>query len=93
MNTPQVQYQTCPVWYNPIISEETLFLPQLYRVGIIYRADLYNNEGNLLTLEEVKSTFATKFNFLDFYRTQVGLKKYRSINGAGVQTRSPPKPI
>ena len=88
-----VQYQICPLWYNPNISEETLILLQWYRVGIIHPADLYNNEGNLFKLGEVRNTFATKFNVLDYYRIQIGLGKYTGKNGAGIQTRLPAKTI
>ena len=84
---------TCPLWYNPNISEETLFLPQWYRVGIIYPANLYNREGNLLTLEEVRNTFGTYLNLLDYYRLWLGREKFRNKNGAGFQIRLPDEPI
>ena len=31
-------------------------------------ADLYNSEGNLFMLEEIKGTFATYFNFIYYHR-------------------------
>ena len=83
----------CPLWYNPNISKETFFLPQWYRVGFIYPADLYNSEGNLLTLQEVRNTFGTNLNFLDYNRVRLGIQKFRNKNGADFQTRLLEKPI
>ena len=93
LNNAQPHSLTCPLWYNPNISKETLFLPQWYRVGIIYPADLYNSEGNLLTLEEVRNSFGTNLNFLDYNRMRLGIEKFRNKNGAGFQIKLPEKPI
>ena len=62
-------------------------------MGIIYPADLYNSEGNMLTLEEVRNTFGTNLNFLDYNRVRLGIKKLKNKNGAGFQTRLTEKPI
>ena len=67
----------CPLWYNPNISKETLFLPQYYRAGIIYPVDLCNSEGNMLTLEEVRKNFPVNLHFLDYYRLQSGIEKLK----------------
>ena len=61
-------------------------------MGIIYPADLYNSEGNLLTLEEVRNTFGTNLNFLDYNRVRLGIQKFRNKD-AVFQTRLPEKPI
>ena len=65
---------------------------QWYRVGIIYPADLYNSEGNLLTLEEVRNTFGTNLNFLDNNRVRLGIQKFGNKDVV-FQTRLPEKPI
>ena len=62
-------------------------------MGIIYPADLYYSEGNLFTLEEVKNTFATNFNFIDYYRIRLGIENNISINGVGIHPRLIEKPI
>ena len=61
-------------------------------MGIIYPADLYNSEGNLLTLEEVRNTFGTNLNFLDFNRVRLGIQKFRNKDAA-FQTRLPEETI
>ena len=93
LNNAEPHSLTCPLWYNPNISKETLFLSQWYRVGIIYPANLYNSEGNLLTLEEVRNTFGTNLNFLDYNRIRLGIEKFKNKNDAGFQTKLPEKPI
>ena len=72
---------TCPLWYNPNISKETLFLPQCYRIGIIYPIDLCNREGNMLTLEEVRKNYHVNLHFLDYYRLQSGIGKLKKNTG------------
>ena len=62
-------------------------------MGIIYPADLYNGEGNLLTLEEVRNIFGTNLNILDHNRVRLGIEKFRNKNGAGFQTKLSEKPI
>ena len=62
-------------------------------MGIIYPADLYNSEGNLLTLEGVRNTFESNLNFFDYNRVRLGIQKSRNKNGADFQTRLPEKPI
>ena len=93
LNNAQTHNLTCPLGYNTNISEETLCLPQWYRVGIIYPDDLYNSDGNLLTLGEDRNNFGTNLNFLDCYRLWLGIEKFRNKNGAAFQTRLPEKPI
>ena len=45
---------TCPLWYNPNISERNIFPPTMLQSGVIYPIDLCNRDGNMLTLEEVR---------------------------------------
>ena len=47
----------------------------------------------MFTMEEAGNSSATNFNFLDYYRSRLGIEKYRDINGAGFQTRLPGKPV
>ena len=84
---------TCPLWYNPNISKETLFLSQCYRAGIIYPVDLCNREGNMLTLEKLRKTYSVNLHFLDYYRLQPGIEKLKKAPGANSQTLIPEKPI
>ena len=82
---------TCPLWYNPKSSKETLFLPQCYRVGIIYLIDLCNREGNML--EEVRKNYHVNLHFLDYYRLQSDIGKLKKTQGANSQNLIPEKPI
>ena len=84
---------TCPLWYNPNISKETLFLPQCYRAEIIYPIDLCNREGNMLTLEEVRKNYHVNLHFLDYYRLQSDIEKLIKTQGTNSQNLIPEKPI
>ena len=73
---------TCPLWYNPNISKETLFLPQCY-----------SREGNMLTLEEARKNYPVNLHFLDYYRLQSGIEKFKKTQGANSHFFLPEKPI
>ena len=44
-------------------------------------------------LEEVRNTFGSNLNFLDYNRVRLGIQKFRNKNAADFQTRLPEKPI
>ena len=84
---------TCPLWYDPIISNETFFLPQCHKAGIIYPIDLCNRDGNMLTLEEVRKNYRVNLHFIDYYRLQSGLRKLIKTQGTNSKNLIPEKPI
>ena len=47
------QLYTSPLWYNPLISEYPLFFRTLYHKGIYIVGDLLNNEGEIITKDEI----------------------------------------
>ena len=67
---------TCPLWYNPQISRQPLFLPHWYRAGINAPSDIIDSDGNILTLSEITKLYRIKSNFLEYLRVQRCLKKY-----------------
>ena len=44
---------TLRLWYNPLISQYPLFLPQLYKQGINIVGDLLHNDGEIITKQEL----------------------------------------
>ena len=44
---------TLPLWYNPLISEYPLFFRNLYHNGINIVGDLLNNDGEIITKDDL----------------------------------------
>ena len=65
-----------PLWYNPVISDVPLFIPQLYSRGVLSPADIVNQNGEIYSCEYINKCFKVSINFLDYYRLQMCLKKY-----------------
>ena len=66
----------CPLWYNPQISLEPLFLPRWYYAGIHAQIDLLDDNNTILELEELKRLFNLKGNFLEHIQIKRCLKQY-----------------
>ena len=68
-----------PLWYNPMISKDPLFEPELFENSVITPIDILTTEGKLLTSEEIKLYFKT----------------YKAFGGHGgrVVTLSPPTSV
>ena len=69
-----------PLWYNPKLPKETIFLPHCYRAGIQLPVDLCNSKGEILTLSELNQTYAISLNFLDYYRLRLGYYKLKKVS-------------
>ena len=41
-----------PLWYNPEVTQLTLYIPELYQQGILYPIDLTIN-GEIMTRENI----------------------------------------
>ena len=80
-----------PLWYNPMISKDPLFEPELFENGVLAPLDILTTEGKLLTSEEMKLYFKRFPNFLSYYRLKVGLKEY--INITAIDKKSYVKPF
>ena len=44
-----------PIWYNPVISKESLFVRKWYILGIKYVTDVVDENGNFLSLGVLKN--------------------------------------
>ena len=82
---------TCPLWYNPKISREPLYLPHWFRAGIITPADLINADGNILSPLELSKQYKVKSNFLEYSRVQRCLKKF--LQGVELRVSVHERPI
>ena len=65
-----------PLWYNPVISDDPLFIPQLYSRGVLSPVDIVNQNGEIYSREYINTCFNVSINFLDYYRLQTCRKKY-----------------
>ena len=73
-----------PVWYNPLISKSTIFLPMWYHNGIITVGDLLNEEGYVLEQNEIEKRYnLPKINFLDYYRVKLLINKFNKMYKKG----------
>ena len=58
-----------PIWYNPDISQTTLFFPQWFKHGITYIGDLIKNDWSFLSELEIEKIYGFKpTNFLEHFR-------------------------
>ena len=51
------QLLSSPIWYNPRISSATLYFPNWFRHGIESIGDVVDNNGTLITENELKNKF------------------------------------
>ena len=64
-----------PIWNNPLISTYPLFLPELYRKGINLVGDLLNDNGEIITKEDLLlKTGLTTINQLNYLRLKTCIK-------------------
>ena len=44
---------TNPLWYNPLMSNDNFFMPNLYKKGITMIGDLLDNDGNIISKQNL----------------------------------------
>ena len=64
-NENQQYVPNSSLWYNPLLSKNPIFYPEWYRKGIIFIGDIFHN-GSLLSIDDLKSCFNIKTNFLEY---------------------------
>ena len=58
-----------PIWYNPDISQTTLFFPQWFKHGITYIGDLIKNNWSFLSELKIEKIYGFEpTNFLEHFR-------------------------
>ena len=67
---------SCPLWYNPQISIEPLFLPHWYSTGIYSPMDLLDSNKRIFELDVIKEHFNIKTNFFEHIRIKRHIKHY-----------------
>ena len=63
-----------PLWYNPEITQATLYIPELYK-RILYPIDLTIN-GEIMTRENIALHYNVSIDFLTYHRLYLCLKKH-----------------
>ena len=56
---------TIPLWYNPFISDQPLYLPDWYQKGVITVADVVSY-NKVISYEELCQKFSARFNYLNY---------------------------
>ena len=79
-----------PLWYNPEITQTTLYIPELYQQGILYPIDLMRN-GDIMTRENIALFYNIALDFLTYHRLYLCLKKL--IGLTNLNTNAYQRPI
>ena len=82
---------TCPLWHNPKIFREPLYLPHWFKASILTPSDLINANGNIFSPLELSNHYKIKSNFLEYSRVQRCLKKF--LHGVDLQASACERPI
>ena len=56
---------TIPLWYNPLISDKPLYLPDWYQKGVIIVGDVVSF-NKVISYNELCQKFSAHFNFLNY---------------------------
>ena len=71
------QIMSTPIWCNPKISKNNLFLSHWYKKGIIYIGDIVDNDGNILSQNSISTKFDFyNINFLEYFRVRSCLNEF-----------------
>ena len=82
-----------PLWYNPKIFKNAFFIPKWFSSGIGFVSDVLDDQGVLLTQQQLEQKFSVNINFLDYYRVKfsVGLflRNNSNLDGSLEQPTQP----
>ena len=67
-----------PLWNNKRIFKSELCLNKWLNKGIHYIGDLLNNNGSIISIEEIKIKFNLCVNFLEYYQDRLSVNKFIS---------------
>ena len=66
------------IWYNTNISKIPLFFADWHKKGIYIISDLFDDNGNLLSLKDLNSKFGFKANILNYYTIKAKIELFIS---------------
>ena len=79
-----------PLWYNKDISQENMYFANWAANGVLFPADIIQEDGNLMTLTDIQTHFDLSINFLDYYRVRLNLEKFiKHTNIENFQIKKP----
>ena len=67
---------TSPIWYNPLISKETLYFPTWYQKGVCVVGDLIDEQGHILDQKEIEKRYTLKMSYLEYDRVRGLIMKF-----------------
>jgi hypothetical protein len=59
---------TSPLWFNQNCSNKSLFFKNWYNKNIFYIIDLFDDNGNLIEFEQLKTMYGIQGTYLDYLR-------------------------
>ena len=64
------------IWYNPLVSDDHLFIPYLYKKGINMIGDMLDNEGGIITKQYLSyKTGIPTINDLHYLQIKMSIKQ------------------
>ena len=81
-----------PIWYNPCISRDKIFLKQWFDKGIVFVADLLDENGNFQSVENLQNTYNLTINFLDYLSLKFTINKLLSKESPSEVTKTTTRP-
>ena len=72
-----LQIASTSLWYNKVLSKETMFLPNMYDKGVIMVSDAIDSKGNILESQKLKDHYQFEsLNFLDYLRLKMTVRNF-----------------
>ena len=71
------------IWLNAHLGSEKIYFANWYKSGLHVVGDIVNHQGHILTLEEIKTKFHLRTNYLNYFTVRSLVKKYIEKNCTG----------
>ena len=71
------------IWLNAHLGSEKIYFVNWYKSGIHVVGDIVNAQGHILTLEEIKTKFGLRTNYLNYFTVRSLVRKYIEKNCTG----------
>ena len=71
---------TSPLWFNPQISKNVLFISKWFNNGIKFVCDIVDDHGTVISQQQLEQKFSVNVNFLDYYRVKLSVGDFLRHN-------------
>ena len=72
---------TMPLWYNPVLLNDSLVKKNWYEKGIIQIGDILDSKNNIRSITDIVQTYKVQpIDFLTYHRLKTSIVRYLQIN-------------